>query len=53
MPLSKHYDGHGKQVMIDMKQRYGSEKGKEVFYATTNKRKKKTAEAQARAVESS
>jgi len=37
MPLSKYFGGHGKKVMADMKARYGSEKGKKVFYATANK----------------
>lgn len=49
MPLSKHYSGHGAEVMKDMKKRYGAKKGKKVFYATENKRK---AAMQAKAVES-
>lgn len=40
MPLSKHFGGHGKEVMRDMKKRYGSDKGERVFYATENKRMK-------------
>ena len=40
MPLSKYFEGHGKEVMSKMKSRYGSEKGERVFYATENKRKK-------------
>lgn len=39
MPLSKHYGGRGEAVMRSMKKRYGAKKGKEVFYATENKRK--------------
>jgi hypothetical protein len=38
MPIKKYYGGHGEEVMADMKGRYGEEKGKEVFYATANKR---------------
>ena len=41
MPLSKHFGGHGEKVMANMKKEYGAEKGKKVFYATENKRKKK------------
>jgi hypothetical protein len=42
MPLSKHYKGHGAEVMSAMKHTYGdSEKAKRVFYATENKNKKK------------
>ena len=41
MPLSKHYRGHGEEVMRDMTARYGAERGERVFYATENKRKKK------------
>ena len=40
MPISKYYRGHGEEVMKKMKKEYGSKKGKEVFYATENKRKK-------------
>ena len=39
MPLSKYYGGHGTKVMGNMKKQYGKEKGKQVFYATANKRK--------------
>ena len=40
MPISKHYQGHGDEVMASMKKTYGdSEKAKRVFYATENKRK--------------
>lgn len=38
MPVSKYYKGHGKEVMADMEKRYGDKKGKQVFYATANKR---------------
>ena len=37
MPLSKHYGGHGSEVMESMKKTYGPEKAKRVFYATENK----------------
>jgi hypothetical protein len=40
VPISKHYGGHGAKVMKDMQQKYGSKKGKEIFYATENKMKK-------------
>lgn len=39
MPLSKYFGGHGDTVMREMTKKYGSEKGKKVFYATSNKRK--------------
>lgn len=39
MPVGGYYHGHGKQVMKDMKARYGTEKGERVFYATANARK--------------
>ena len=42
MPLSKHYGGHGAEVMADMKNRYG-DRAKGIFYATENKRKRKQA----------
>ena len=40
MPLSKHFDGHGEEVMANMRKQYGSEKAERVFYATENARKK-------------
>jgi hypothetical protein len=41
MPLSKHYKGHGDEVMSAMKRTYGdSDTAKRVFYATENKNKK-------------
>lgn len=40
MPLSKHYGGHGEEVMASMEKEYGSEKAKRIFYATENARKK-------------
>ena len=39
MPLSKYFSGHGQKVMKAMKEQYGEEKGKQVFYATANKQK--------------
>ncbi len=39
MPLNKYFSGHGEEVMSKMKKKYGKEKGKRVFYATSNKRK--------------
>jgi hypothetical protein len=38
MPVSSYFEGSGKKVMRSMKERYGSEKGEDVFYATANKR---------------
>ena len=40
-PLSKYFAGKGKKVMHNMQEEYGEEKGKSVFYATANKKKKK------------
>lgn len=37
MPLSKYFKGKGPQVLNDMQDRYGADKGKQVFYATANK----------------
>lgn len=39
MPIGKYYKGSGNKVMKDMVKRYGKKKGKEIFYATANKRK--------------
>jgi hypothetical protein len=40
MPISKHYDGNGSEVMASMKKTYGdSETAKRVFYARENKLK--------------
>lgn len=38
MPLSKHFGGHGAEVMADMRKRYG-DKAERIFYATENARK--------------
>lgn len=38
MPVSKYFKGHGEKVMANMKKQYGEKKGKQVFYATANKR---------------
>jgi hypothetical protein len=38
IPLSKYYSGHGEEVMREMQSRYGSERGKRIFYATAAKR---------------
>jgi hypothetical protein len=40
MPLSKYFSGSGEKVMASMKEQYGEKKGKQVFYATANKKKK-------------
>jgi hypothetical protein len=39
MPLTKG----GKKVLSSMKKKYGTKKGKSVFYATINKKKKGSA----------
>lgn len=39
MPLSKYFKGKGATVMTAMQAQYGDKKGKQVFYATVNKRK--------------
>lgn len=40
MPISKHFGGHGEEVMASMKKTYKSpQKAEEVFYATENKHK--------------
>lgn len=41
MPVSEYFSGHGKKVMSNMKSEYGDKKGKQVFYATANKKGKK------------
>ncbi len=42
MPLSKHFGGHGSQVMKSMEKTYGKEKAERIFYATEAKMKKKS-----------
>lgn len=37
-PIDEYYKGSGSKVMKSMKDRYGEEGGKRVFYATANKR---------------
>lgn len=41
VPLNKYFSGGGEKVMANMKKEYGMDKAKKVFYATSNKRKKK------------
>lgn len=38
MPIGSYYRGHGSEVMASMTSKYGAEKGKQVFYATANKK---------------
>lgn len=38
MPISKYYKGHGAKVMSAMQKEYGAKKGKQVFYATADKK---------------
>ncbi len=40
MPLSKYFKGKGEKVMGSLRKQYGPEKGKKVFYALANKKKK-------------
>jgi hypothetical protein len=37
-PVGEYYKGSGRKVMKSMKERYGEEGGKRVFYATANKK---------------
>ena len=41
MPIWKYFQGHGKEVMSDIKDHYGEKKGKSIFYATAEKRNQK------------
>jgi hypothetical protein len=42
MPISRHYEGHGDEVMSSMKRTYGdTDTAKRVFYATEQKKKSK------------
>jgi hypothetical protein len=45
MPIGKYFGGHGNEVMSNMTKEYGEKKGKQVFYATSNKKKKKASMA--------
>lgn len=38
MPISEYFKGHGSEVMANMVKEYGAKKGKQVFYATANKK---------------
>lgn len=40
MPISQEFGGNGSKVMANMVKEYGPDKGKHVFFATLNKRKK-------------
>lgn len=50
MPVSAYYGGHGREVMAEMKKRYGK-RGERVFYATAKakdqepKRKRRSSHA--------
>ena len=41
MPISEYFKGSGNKVMNSMQETYGAKKGKQVFYATANKKKEK------------
>lgn len=45
MPVDKYYNGHGKEVMRKMRDKYGKKKGKRIFYATAKKNKQGPEEA--------
>jgi len=38
MPVDKYFKGKESQVMQKMLQEYGAKKGRQVFYATANKK---------------
>jgi hypothetical protein len=38
VPVSAYFKGHGSAVLADMIRRHGKKRGKEIFYATANKR---------------
>lgn len=38
MPISEYFNGNGRKVMKNMTKEYGAKKGKQVFYATANKK---------------
>src|SRR5258707_1285185 len=44
MPIEKNFFGHGEDVMSDMQKKHGDKKGKQIFYATANKRKQNPGE---------
>jgi hypothetical protein len=41
VPINKYFSGHGTEVMKKMLESYGKKKGKQVFYATANKKDQK------------
>ena len=41
MPVNEYFKGNGNKVMGNMTKEYGGEKGKQVFYATANKKGEK------------
>lgn len=41
MPVKSYFKGHGLEVMKNMLAQYGKKKGKQVFYATANKKGQK------------
>lgn len=41
MPVSEYFKGGGNKVMSNMTKEYGEKKGKQVFYATANKKGEK------------
>lgn len=47
-PVSSYYGGEGRTVMKNMKEEYGDDEGKRVFYATANKQAKKSSKKKSR-----
>lgn len=45
MPIKKYFHGNGDKVMAAMEKTYGPEKGKQVFYATANKKKQRASDS--------
>lgn len=41
MPVSRYFKGKGSEVMSNLKDEYGAEKGEHVFYALANKKHQK------------
>jgi hypothetical protein len=38
MPVGEYFKGRGEKVMRSMTSRHGAKRGKQIFYATANKR---------------
>jgi len=51
MPVSEYFKGSGDKVMSSMQKEYGDKKGKQVFYATANKKGLTAGKKKKRAIE--